>query len=517
MAFNLPAPIALHDQTADDNVGTIGSSLQLRSKSGGNLPVNNSASRVGYSATSSATGPAEGPMFGTGGQTVKTTIDVTSEPRLLIWSMQFNAPNRIQVSDHANGGVRMWIGSGNSPTSNYKEFFVGGNDTPFAASQAGPVTLCIDLSDTSNENTIGVFEPSEVKAYGMAVVRFNMVSNQVGDLFFQRAFLLETTKGAAGLPTFTGTSSFDDANNLLQGTDYTDKIGNWITKAGSSFFIPCPFSFGDGTTTTAFNDNGVSVISPASNATGQENFRVSDNALRVYLDTNNTANDSVTLSGSYNWGSPAPWDFSQANPLATCTLSGSYSGMGDFTLGSSVTATGTFDLATGSVVSSHSATIDGITVKSDLTLASGNTTRTYNNIIVDGVLNFKQAGDYFINDSTINTINNDSGGVVKLTISGTTITTNNGGITVQQAPRTLTLTGLQANSEVRVYTANTTTEIAGIEDSATTFSDSTIFETSVDIVVHNIAYEYLKIEGVNTSNSVILPIQQRFDRGYANG
>ena len=35
----------------------------------------------------------------------------------------------------------------------------------------------------------------------------------------------------------------------------------------------------------------------------------------------------------------------------------------------------------------------------------------------------------------------------------------------------LTLTGLQANSEVRVYTAGTTTEIAGVENSGTTFVD----------------------------------------------
>ena len=80
----------------------------------------------------------------------------------------------------------------------------------------------------------------------------------------------------------------------------------------------------------------------------------------------------------------------------------------------------------------------------------------------------------------------------------------------------LTLTGLKANSEVRVYTAGTTTEIAGVEHSGTTFVDATIAVNSVDIVIHNVSYEYQKIEAADTSGDLTLPIQQRFDRNYAN-
>lgn len=80
----------------------------------------------------------------------------------------------------------------------------------------------------------------------------------------------------------------------------------------------------------------------------------------------------------------------------------------------------------------------------------------------------------------------------------------------------LTLTGLQANSEVRVYTAGTTTEVAGVENSGTTFVDATIAVSSVDIVVHNVSFEYLKIEAADTSSNLTLPIQQRSDRQYEN-
>jgi hypothetical protein len=80
---------------------------------------------------------------------------------------------------------------------------------------------------------------------------------------------------------------------------------------------------------------------------------------------------------------------------------------------------------------------------------------------------------------------------------------------------TLSLIGLQANSEVRVYIAGTTTEIAGVENSGTTFT-TTVSVGSVDIVVHSLGYEYQRIEGADTSANLTLPIQQRVDRNYRN-
>jgi type I restriction-modification system DNA methylase subunit len=55
-----------------------------------------------------------------------------------------------------------------------------------------------------------------------------------------------------------------------------------------------------------------------------------------------------------------------------------------------------------------------------------------------------------------------------------------------------------------------------VENSGTTFVDATIAVSSVDIVIHNIDYEYQKIEGADTSSNLTLPIQQRVDRNYRN-
>ena len=109
-----------------------------------------------------------------------------------------------------------------------------------------------------------------------------------------------------------------------------------------------------------------------------------------------------------------------------------------------------------------------------------------------------------------------------ITTTGT-ITLSNGGLIIGTATdstgtttvTTLTLTGLQTNSEVRVYDAGTTTEIAGVENSGASFS-ANIEASSVDIVIHSLGYEYQKVEGADTSANLTLPIQQRLDRNYQN-
>ena len=90
--------------------------------------------------------------------------------------------------------------------------------------------------------------------------------------------------------------------------------------------------------------------------------------------------------------------------------------------------------------------------------------------------------------------------------------TDSGGTTTRTQ---LSLTGLQVNSEVRIYQAGTTTEIDGIENSGTTFSTTTT-ESSVDLVVFNTDYRPIRTTGIDTTVNVNLPIQQVFDRNYEN-
>lgn len=86
---------------------------------------------------------------------------------------------------------------------------------------------------------------------------------------------------------------------------------------------------------------------------------------------------------------------------------------------------------------------------------------------------------------------------------------------------TVTLTGLVSGSEVRVMAAGTANELAGTEGVATfptgSFPFSLSQDTQVDIVVHNIQYEYLRINNFTIpANTTSIPIEQRFDRNYSN-
>ena len=85
------------------------------------------------------------------------------------------------------------------------------------------------------------------------------------------------------------------------------------------------------------------------------------------------------------------------------------------------------------------------------------------------------------------------------------------------APLTnLTLTGVQNNTEIRVYDAGTTTEVAGQENVTTGTFTTSIVVSSVDIVIHSLGFLHERLTGVDTSSDTTLPIQQRIDRQYEN-
>ena len=91
-----------------------------------------------------------------------------------------------------------------------------------------------------------------------------------------------------------------------------------------------------------------------------------------------------------------------------------------------------------------------------------------------------------------------------------------GGTVNTLRPASLTLTGLQNPTEVRVYEAGTINEVAGQEDVITGTFVGTVQVPSVDIVVMSLNYEVIRLKGVDTSANTSLPIQQQFDRNYGN-
>lgn len=135
------------------------------------------------------------------------------------------------------------------------------------------------------------------------------------------------------------------------------------------------------------------------------------------------------------------------------------------------------------------------------------------------------AGPTTVGNEVLN--NNATSGTVTINasdVTGTISFYNRGGAsTVINSTVTITLTGLQDNTEVRVFDTGTTTEVAGIEDATAgspgnrSFSFSATPSDGLDVRIINVTYEYLKLTNyIVPSSSTSVPIQQRFDRNYGN-
>jgi len=96
-------------------------------------------------------------------------------------------------------------------------------------------------------------------------------------------------------------------------------------------------------------------------------------------------------------------------------------------------------------------------------------------------------------------------------------TFSKGSATVEIQQNTiLTIENLKVNSEIRIYQAGTTTEVAGIENTTSSSHSFTIGVSSVDVVVHSLGFQYLRLSNVNTSVNTAFPVSQQVDRQYEN-
>lgn len=84
----------------------------------------------------------------------------------------------------------------------------------------------------------------------------------------------------------------------------------------------------------------------------------------------------------------------------------------------------------------------------------------------------------------------------------------------------LVLTGLQPNSEVRIYRASDMVEIAGVENSGTSFTynyQHVGTDIPIVIVIHALSYINVRLEGLSlTASGLDIPVQQQIDRQFAN-
>ena len=299
-----------------------------------------------------------------------------------------------------------------------------------------------------------------------------------------------------------------------------------------------PLSFGNGVNVISFVDSEKSIAFPplADGVTSFQNYLdslgvdIKATSVSTVKLTNSQIGASVPYSFEVDSASGASVDFTgNSYVFATASLDSDLSynrqlfvgGEGVKDNGSEI-RNSTFivnsDLAanTGMVDWKATSDIEGSTFE----LSSGTTAGHAIKVSLAGTYTFTDLifTGFGSDGSNTAAILNDTGGAVTINVFGglaPTVKNGTGATTTVNVLTTLTLTGLQSNSEVRVFNAGTTTELAGVENSGTTFT-ANISASSVDIVVHSLGYEYLKIEGADTSSNLTLPIQQRVDRNYRN-
>jgi hypothetical protein len=117
---------------------------------------------------------------------------------------------------------------------------------------------------------------------------------------------------------------------------------------------------------------------------------------------------------------------------------------------------------------------------------------------------------------------NSSGGLVTINIAGggDTPSIRNTAVSTTQVNNDVTLTfvGAVNNSEIRVYTTGTQTELgAGIEDSDGTDAISVAGGTAVDLVIHHPNYEQIRLVNFTwPSTDADFIVSQRLDRNFSN-
>lgn len=500
MTFTLPTPNNLHEDVTDFNAlydqGINNPSLGAREA--GNLPITKFATEIKVNSPNTISGIQF--LF-----QAAATYDVSTTTKVLLWHSQFNAPNRIQVNDLANGGVRFRLTSG-SPTTltDYREWYLGGNDSPFAECIKGQVPFVIDLN-AAGKSEVGTFDNTDVNKYAILFNSQHIVDTSGNWNFQGKAYVLGTELGDADIPTFSGTSDFTEAVTLVQGTDYTDKIGNWVRQTGSVIFMDMPFQIGDGTTATTFNDNGLTVVSPANNTPTDPRYQLTDKAMQVHVHMRDDFNDTATLSGSYLWGTRAQFDLGQNNQSQIILDGTLFKGMGDVRIGRSVFSTNpvTFDNTGTVVVVDSGADLLGALIKSThgshaLSLKGGTMdifSVRFESYTGKHAILIDTAGTYGLDSCSFDFSGNGeielthTTGTVTINLSGSTptpsITNTNGGTFVLNYPdRDIVLNNIVAGSRLYVLDTTNNTVLFNEVPTFSPFFDSVTSDgTDVDLLI----------------------------------
>lgn len=453
------------------------------------------------------TGSVSGTTRTTGDRyfTPATAVNLTNT-HIRMW-FNFAAPSFLDLT--ANGGVSIYLFDG----TNTARYYLKGSDNY----NGGWVLLTVYTGNTPSSGTVNF---SNITRVGVTVTLTssprNVVNTWVDYLVYGNS--VEITGGLSNDPiTWSNIASADLAGGY-----------GAIQLLNGVYFVNTKLFFGDGTNSldTYFEDSNQLIvfenqpvnstlyaIEPVGSATNTTSFKLNSSVIKA-------ASQSYRFDLIFNNANLDTLEFN-ANTIINADNTTFKSGQTSF----GNTWTNSNQIITNSA-SFYNNTITGSTDTGGAVLFPND------NSIYDCVFNsntyaieMDTTGTYTYNNLTFNSnttdINNTSGG--SITINATngadpSTFTPAGTVTINNSV-TLTLTGLVSETEIRVLQAGTTTEVGGIESSGTTYEFTYNYPTgyNVDIVIHNVAYVYIKLLNISLGASASsIPIQQIPDRWYKN-
>lgn len=447
---------------------------------------------------------------------ISATGPSVSGQHIYIWA---NCLTPGLVNTTANGGIRVSIGNS---TNAYDDFFVSGSEDLVG----GWKCYCVDYEATPDATSGNPSGTGTVGAQLLTVGAINKSNLGVDAIRYGTG--IDATGGGSPDPDLT----FGDIADIDSGS-----ANQWgvcqPSAAGVNLQGRIRIGADDTSTTTSFVDVDA-VVTKVNNNPAGVNANTKTNFSGLILQGSLT---TVSLTGclflSLDTTDKGFIDASSAtNAIGTSAITGctfldwgtvdgrssltidacSFKNAGILTANSSAITDCTFVSCEPVDMGTALGDISGCTFTSSgtghaITTSIATGTISFNNNNFSGYTTGANAAINFTATSGTVTVNYSGGNLPTFQTAGVNVTF--------QASSSLTLTGLEPNTEVRVYQAGTTTEVAGVENSGTseTFSISV---GSVDIVLHALAFIHQRLDAVDTSTDRSIPIQQQEDRQFEN-
>lgn len=464
----------------------------------------------------------------------------------------------------ANGGFRIRFCG--ATVTDYFEVYVAGSDNWPASIQGGWTQFVVDI-ETARANAVsngwtGGTTPATtaIRYVGWAGITGGTMPRMVDNTWMDE--IRRLPDGTAGIIVegrnggTTDWDSADIANQLGAG------VGTFVQTSGGAYKINTPIQFGiNDTTTHGFTDTNaiwlwddqefmpddVYALSALGNsggttrvnfgvksgtgndATGAQGLVISaaSTGARWGMDFDDPNLDDIGFWGcSFQHFATFQWDDPAVDVASTLLIDGNQAQVSNASIvRASViadnTAGGTAFMVTddfGDIAYSTFEFSGGHAI--ELNAATPTNQNNVGNLF-SGYANI-------VNSTQAAILNSAAGALTINSSAGSDLQTNSyrntggGSVTINNNVA-VTFTGMRDNTEVRIYSAGTSTELAGIENATAgspddrSFTASIAASTSVDYTLVNNNYEIIRVEGFTwpTADQNI-GIQQRLDRNYSN-